>query len=422
MEALALALCNLLLCCIAYKLLTRKCKSRQAFLLAIGLFFCIEYITHPSIQVDQDVVLLQRNPLGVKSKAFNISNDEEINIFLQSQTNKIILDVPNSVSNQIYFNYYNMFCNGCDFAPIWLIVTALCAENLHFSMFVVGANYGGSTKNVLNACLQVNRNMHPTIYAFEAIPEIYAKFIYRIHQFNNSENVYTFNNALSNEYNKSVEVHSNLGGGGGIHNNYRTDVMISRGYVQTTTFDHVLHYKHNNNIVDYVIIDVEGFEVNVIKGMKLETNYMKFPMIQIELGGTWVDARHATNWTQRDISQYLESLGYILFLLGGDRSYDFWIDKNYGFDIRGIAKLLRIYSNLFDVNIMRGDNGRCPKGQEYVQGNLLSVHIEYIRKDIKNVMYNKLKELQLETFNHMKYVNYSQPGVNNNMKPFHVFY
>ena len=68
--------------------------------------------------------------------------------------------------------------------------------------------------------------------------------------------------------------------------------------------------------VTYALVDVEGHEVPAIQGMRLETNAAVFPVVQYELAGTWVDERHATNWTQYDLALYLERLGYKLFLIG----------------------------------------------------------------------------------------------------------
>ena len=45
--------------------------------------------------------------------------------------------------------------------------------------------------------------------------------------------------------------------------------------------------------------------------MNLEKNLKHFPLISIELGGTWVDERHVSLWSQGDMARYLESLGII---------------------------------------------------------------------------------------------------------------
>eukprot|EP01084_Bolivina_argentea_P311638 539461_1 len=368
------------------------------------------------------------NNTSQQIKSFNISVEHEINTFLQTQKHNIILDLPLAQSQAIYQDYYNVFCNGCDFAPIWSIVTSICQNELDFSMFLVGANYGDGIKNVLTACSETNSTINPNIYAFEAIPQIYHQLARKYNNtnlFKNAKNVRTFNNAISNEHNKSVKVYSDGGGIGGVHKHVSDSKLraqspvynqSSRGFVKTLTFDYVLHNLHDYKTVDYVLIDVEGFEVNVVWGMKLEDNYMKFPMIQIELGGTWMDPiRHSTDWTQGNLTKYLHSFGYDLFLLGGDKSWTEWVDKEYGFDVRGKSKLLRVYPEMFmKKSMLKGDSGYSLFGQEYVQGNLLVVHLEYIRQEFKDILFKLIRNLQIEMFNHMKYVNYTQPGTHGN--------
>jgi FkbM family methyltransferase len=68
----------------------------------------------------------------------------------------------------------------------------------------------------------------------------------------------------------------------------------------------------------YVLIDVEGHETPTIRGMDLEQNAATFPIIQWELGQTWIDDRLDGNMTQTDMTAYLEGLGYTMFLMGVD--------------------------------------------------------------------------------------------------------
>eukprot|EP01083_Nonionella_stella_P182753 658407_1 len=148
----------------------------------------------------------------------------------------------------------------------------------------------------------LTEQLSQSIYAFEAIPQIYEKLKAN---FNGSAATFTnqlriFNNAVSDTNGQMVEVHSDLKGRGGLHNEFE-----SRGLVKTITFDYVMKHHHGHQIVDYVVIDVEGWEEHVLRGMTLEQNYKQFPMFQVELGGTWVDKRHSGNWTQADLTEYL---------------------------------------------------------------------------------------------------------------------
>ncbi|ETO05453.1 hypothetical protein RFI_31944 [Reticulomyxa filosa] len=91
----------------------------------------------------------------------------------------------------------------------------------------------------------------------------------------------------------------------------------------------------------------------------------KYPIIQVELGGTWVNQQaHSSIWTQRDMASYLHSLGYQLFLIGlhGRKNIHF---------------LFPIHPKAFDGDIyqLKGDG----HGHEYyVQGNLLAIHWGFV--------------------------------------------
>ena len=72
-------------------------------------------------------------------------------------------------------------------------------------------------------------------------------------------------------------------------------------------------------VVDYLAIDVEGFEGRVIRGLRLESNAARFPCFQYELGGTWCGNRHAgEKWGERDAALHLLEHGYDLYLIGKD--------------------------------------------------------------------------------------------------------
>lgn len=127
--------------------------------------------------------------------------------------------------------------------------------------------------------------------------------------------------------------------------------------------------------VAYVLIDTEGHEPKVIRGMGLEqpANQRRFPMFQYELGGTWAanDMRHGNDaWDQVTTARHLEQAGYRLFLLG----FNNWLAVN---------------ADFFDATSPRanpalGNEGNGP----FVQGNLLAVHTQYAPKDIASTILN----------------------------------
>lgn len=80
----------------------------------------------------------------------------------------------------------------------------------------------------------------------------------------------------------------------------------------------------NVNSIDtvlYVLIDTEGHEPKVIRGMRLgqDGNARKFSMFQYEMGGTWAaeDHRHGNDpWSAYDMAVHLIENGFQLFLIG----------------------------------------------------------------------------------------------------------
>ena len=71
----------------------------------------------------------------------------------------------------------------------------------------------------------------------------------------------------------------------------------------------------------YVVIDVEGHEPLVIRGMNLSdvAEQRRFPAFQFEVGGTWAirDPRHPRgSWSLPEVAEHLTNHRYELFLIG----------------------------------------------------------------------------------------------------------
>jgi FkbM family methyltransferase len=128
--------------------------------------------------------------------------------------------------------------------------------------------------------------------------------------------------------------------------------------------------------VTYALVDVEGYEVPAIQGMRLETNAAVFPVFQYELGGTWVDDRHATNWTQYDLAVYLERLGYKLFLIGM-REDVAKVDRTVLLSLTAASYRDTAWCQLGKKHphgLHYGDSADCCTLN--LEGNMLAVHVE----------------------------------------------
>lgn len=110
-----------------------------------------------------------------------------------------------------------------------------------------------------------------------------------------------------------------------------------------------------NSSILYAVIDVEGHEPKVLRGMQLESHAKRFPLFQYELGGTWGhhDPRHGHDWTQERAASYLKDAGYELYLVA-------------------TTGWLRITPDFFPVaSFLNGGDGCC------ANGNVLAVHPGY---------------------------------------------
>ena len=137
-------------------------------------------------------------------------------------------------------------------------------------------------------------------------------------------------------------------------------------------------HEHRVTSTSYVVIDVEGYEPKVLRGMHLEqpANQKLFPHIQYELGGTWGarDPRHGGvhEWSQYDAAKYMEQSGYLLFLIGEDG----WMPVNADF--------------FDDVTPGFGHHMHDEGFGIFVQGNLLCLHSQYASKKMMNLVVQTL--------------------------------
>lgn len=122
----------------------------------------------------------------------------------------------------------------------------------------------------------------------------------------------------------------------------------------------------------FIIIDTEGHEPKVIRGMRLhlQENQIRFPLFQFELGGTWAprDNRHGNDpWTQKDTVLHLQECGYLTFLVGDDN----WLLVDWRF---------------FEAEAVQRDEGFGP----FVQGNVLALHREFTPLDLKDKIFDEV--------------------------------
>lgn len=203
--------------------------------------------------------------------------------------------------------------NSADFARVMTLTSLFKHHELNKKdevILVGGTNAGQLSDAILHNCPQV------TFHGFEVQKEFYTQVRNRLSAY---PNVHIHNLGWSDQAGTA-----RIGGEGGTAGLY--DPNGQRGWkmqhetVTTTTLSNFTSEKSIEKVL-YLVIDTEGHEPKVIRGMELEHahNRERFSLFQFELGGTWAeqDARHGGDaWTQYTTAAYLHNLGYDLFLIG----------------------------------------------------------------------------------------------------------
>lgn len=163
-------------------------------------------------------------------------------------------------------------------------------------IFDIGVNIGETLLNIS----KINKNGKN--FGFEPVPFLYEKALKNIH-LNKTQNISLINEALSDREGTlffELPIYRNYGG---IHmSTKRTDLSYE---VRATTLDNFIH-REKIEKVDFIKIDVEGFEANVLAGADYTIRKYK-PILFIEI----IDEHLKRNNTSAEkIISKLIQLGY----------------------------------------------------------------------------------------------------------------
>ncbi len=148
------------------------------------------------------------------------------------------------------------------------------------------------------------------VIGFEMMPEHYKVLVDNI-KLNNLENVLVFNTALDEKLGRTqmpdhTYAMSNVNFGGISLLSSKINIKIP-----TLTLDYILPFVDELKPVQFIKIDVEGYEINVLNGAKeLLTKYKPIILIEISKG--------TDKFLGSDIWKFLQGLNYKLKNISGD--------------------------------------------------------------------------------------------------------
>lgn len=133
-------------------------------------------------------------------------------------------------------------------------------------IFDIGANIGQTSLNIINS--QKSKKLNPTVYAFEPYPKTFNKLETNI-ALNKSKDVKAYNLGLSTQKGMLHMMQHSPSNSGGFR---MTDDLANSISVPVISLDEFI-LENQITKIDFIKIDVEGFEVQVIQGAKktLET-------------------------------------------------------------------------------------------------------------------------------------------------------
>lgn len=290
---------------------------------------------------------------------------------IKNNTNPKLKDNNIKVSNKCLdkWNIYKKgkYGNKADFKAnnyLFSEINKKKVNTLQSNILIAGVNKGQSVLNIIEKYPSI------TIHGFEIQKK---EFLIATKNVEKYPNIIIHNIGWGEVEENNLRIGGKNGTAGIYDPKGQRGWKLQNEYTSTVRLD---KWTTDNNIsnITYILIDTEGYEPKIIRGMGLEKieNRKKFPFFQYELGGTWAekDNRHNNDkWSQFETAKNLEKYGYKLFMIGEEN----WLE---------------VTSNFFKIsneNIALKDEGYG----KFIQGNLLVLHPEFTPEYIKSIIYNR---------------------------------
>lgn len=196
-------------------------------------------------------------------------------------------------TDTIGYNNCNMSNNG------ELLILSRLIKN-HDIVFDVGANVGDWSAEALQYHPQIQ------VYAFEPIPHLALHLQTKFSQ----RPVSIFEYAISCDEKKTIfNYYPNCSGLSGIYDRPILSSMTQEKFtVQTISLD-LFCQRNDIKCINFLKIDTEGNELNVLLGASGLLNQQAINMIQFEYGGTYPDA----GVTLKQVFAFLQSKKYEIY-------------------------------------------------------------------------------------------------------------
>lgn len=234
-------------------------------------------------------------------------------MFNKNKLNKIFAKLGFEIHG---LGYLKKMQSTSSLKDVLIIINGLSQAQISV-IFDVGSNRGLTTQEYLD------NFPNATIHAFEPFEEVYTDYL---RKFSSNKKVIFNPLALSDKIgisilniNNSVDTNSLLKSKFIGASSDKSCVTMSSTQVHTTTIDEYV-MKHRINKIDILKIDVQGNELNVLKGAKIALAENRISMIYLE---TYFKAQYEDQPLFNDIFSFLYSKGYEL-----QDIYDPYYNKN----------------------------------------------------------------------------------------------
>ena len=199
------------------------------------------------------------------------------------------------------------FCNKCDDAAQFGLIQALLSNLDNVTIFVTGTYDGSDIRRLTQQRWYVAQRAR--IYGWEIQREVYD---HAVSQLKGHREVQLIHGGVSDKAGRmglagtweTAHLREDVNATSSIDVVRWADFVASRGIAS----------------VDYALIDTEGNDPRVLRGMDLASR--RFPLIQYEIGPQWVSSPSggtpslAAAASQVEIAEWLTDLGYELFIMG----------------------------------------------------------------------------------------------------------